>query len=192
MALASLGGVVRECSAVVLALALSSSVSLACDLGSPSVWDSESTVTDIAAFDFVTVVRFDTTQRSSVDKATRQSWVDDVPSDTIGVAAICDRVQLETPLPLSGDTDLRLTMMQGERLHPDTDLEAFSALSKRVLEAGRFVKTKPGPVYVAQTDQSDPNWRPKLLAATEAAGDIDPDRWMIGLPGGLYLVPIKR
>lgn len=173
-----------------LVVLLSTAGAKACDLADPPLWESEGKVAAIDTFDFLAVVRFDTTQTSAA-AAARQGWVDDVPSDTMGTEAICDRVQLETPLPMQGADDLPLTMMQGERLHPDTNLSSFTDLAGRIESEKRFVRTLPGPVFVGQVDLEDLEWRPKLLAAAANIGTIDTKRWMIGLPGGLYLVPLK-
>ena len=159
--------------------------------GERDIWDHEGSVVHVEAFRFVAVVRFDSTQRMTVAGAVPKRWVDDVPSDTMGVQAICDRVQLESPVPLQGDADTRIVMMQGERLRSDTEMSAFPDLSARIAEQDRLIVVPAGRVFVSAVQLDADEWRSTLLAKATAQGAIDPDRWMIGLPGGLYLVPLK-
>ena len=101
-------------SAVLLALfpgvALSEGCQLLQDGADP--WDRLEQIVEVRSITMMTVVRFDSTRRRGTIGAKRQKWTDDVPSDTMGVGSICDRIQLESAYPLTGSEDLPIAMMQ--------------------------------------------------------------------------------
>ena len=154
-------------------------------------WDQLDQIVDVRSMTVMTVVRFDSTRRRGTVGAKRQKWTDDVPSDTMGAANICDRVQLESAYPLDGAEDLPIAMLQGERLNQAVDLVKFPDLKLRLESDERLVITKPGPAYLTAVDLSARDWRPDLFAQIAKIGEVDERRWMIGLPGGLYIVPLK-
>lgn len=154
-------------------------------------WDHLDQIVEVRAMTVMTVVRFDSTQRRGTIGAKRRKWTDDVPSTTIGVDGICDRVQLESAYPLDGPGDLPITMLQGERLDLNVDLAMFPELAARLEADGRLLATKAGPAYLVAVDLEAPNWRPALFEKVEQVGLVDESRWMIGLPGGLHIVPVK-
>lgn len=159
------------------------------DKGEP--WDHIDTVVETRSITVMTVVRFDSTRRRGTIGAKRQKWTDDVPSDTIGTHGVCDRVQLESAYPLDGEKDLPIAMVQGERLNPAINLSKYPDLQSRLEADGRLITTIPGPAYLTAVDLDAPDWRPKLFKHVAQIGQIDEMRWMIALPGGLHLVPLK-
>jgi len=183
----------RLWSAVAIALAPSMALADGClvlnDGSEP--WDLLDQVVEVRSMTMMTVVRFDSTQRRGTIGAKRQAWTDDVPSDTIGVANICDRIQFESAYPLDGSGNLPITMLQGERLNLTFDLTNHPELKARLESDGRLLSTKPGPAYLRAVDLDAPNWRSELFEEVAQFGEVDESRWMIGLPGGLHIVPLK-
>ncbi|MEM7059465.1 MAG: hypothetical protein AAF557_17915 [Pseudomonadota bacterium] len=154
-------------------------------------WDHLDETVEVRSMTVMTVVRFDSTRRRGTIGAKRRKWTDDVPSDTIGVQAICDRVQFETAYPFDGPGDLPIVMLQGERLNLSVDLGNHPELKIRLEAHERLLTTKPGPAYLTAVDLEAPDWRPKLFERMATIGQVDEDRWMIALPGGLHIVPLK-
>ncbi len=154
-------------------------------------WDRLDQVVEVSSITMMTVVRFDSTQRRGTIGAKRQKWTDDVPSDTIGIENICDRVQFESAYPLDGPGDLPISMLQGERLNQTFDMTNHPDLKARLAGDGRLLNSKPGPAYLIAVDLAAPNWRQELFEKISAIGEVDENRWMIGLPGGLHIVPLK-
>ena len=161
--------------------------------GSETIWDFDGRVAKVKTMTVLIVTRHQSKQPLDGSPVDSRLWTDDIPSDTIGADAICDRVQLETPIPLNTWDRLDLTMQQGERLRPGFDVaQASPELAKRLAEAKRTVTIQSGPYFVTHIpDLSDPDWRVGLLAKATRSGDIDTNRWMVGLPGALYLVPLE-
>ena len=89
---------------------------------------------------------------------------------------------------MDGAERLRMTMQQGERLHPSALASDYVA---RLTIAGRVVHVPARTYYAAFIEDPDqPGWRRDLLRDAAGQGEIDTSGWMIGLPGALYLVPI--
>lgn len=157
-----------------------------------TVWDHEGQITDIRAMTVLLVTRHRSRQPLAGSPVQSDLWTDDVPSDTLGAEFICDRVQLETPLPLNTWDKKPITMQQGERLVPGLDLaKSAPDLFKRVSSDSRMVALSAASYFVAHVqDLDDPDWRAELLARAADAGSIDTTGWIVGLPGALYLVPM--
>lgn len=162
----------------------------------PDGWiaDHVGQIVEARAMTVLLVTRFKAASPADVPTAEAQRWADDVPSSTLGDSTICDAVQLESPVPLDQPSDRPLIMMQGERLPSGFNLPFRSpALAARIAADGRHVNVPAGQVYVYQVQNfDDMEWRSKVLREAARAGEIDRNRWMVGLPGALYLVPIRQ
>ncbi|MEM1298206.1 MAG: hypothetical protein AAGH68_02925 [Pseudomonadota bacterium] len=158
-----------------------------------TIWDHEGSVVSVVAMTVLLVTRHESRQPLSGTPVESTLWTDDMPSDTIGAGNICDRVQLETPLPLNSWDRLEITMQQGERVPIGFDVAAHSGeLAERIDADGRRVDLGPGRYFVWHVaDLEQPDWREDLLAKAGSAGKIDTSRWVVGLPGALYLVPVR-
>lgn len=158
-----------------------------------TIWDHEGSVAPVSALSVLLVTRHESRQPLSENAVTSTLWTDDVPSDTIGAEHICDRVQLETPLPFYSREHQAITMQQGERVPPKLDIAAHSGgLAARIDAEQRRVDLPAGPYFVSHVPELErQDWREELLAKAAETGQIDVDRWVVGLPGALYLVPVK-
>lgn len=183
----------RIWSAVVMVLAPGVAFANGCQVlkGGGDPWDHLDQIVEVQSLTMMTVVRFDSTQRRGTIGAKRQKWTDDVPSDTLGVEKICDRIQVESAYPLDGPRDLPIAMLQGERLDQNVDLIEHPELKARLEREERLLTTKPGPAYLIAVDLDAQNWRQELFEKAVQIGEVDENRWMIGLPGGLHIVPLK-
>ena len=157
------------------------------------IWDRDGTVVDVGPMSVLLVTRHESRQPLGGSPVNSMLWTDDVPSDTFGAANICDRVQLETPLPFDSWDRQEITMQQGERVPAGFDVAAHSGeLAGRIVADSRRVDLAAGRYFVSHvSDLEHPDWRKELLAKAAEAGTIDVDRWVVGLPGALYLVPVK-
>lgn len=162
--------------------------------GTRTIWDHDGKVTDVAGMTVLIVTRHQSRQPLAGSPVDSQLWTDDVPSDTLGGDAVCDRVQLETPLPFNTWDKQPIAMQQGERMLPGIDIAAKAPdLARRIATDGRQVDLAPGSYFVSHVPDLDaPDWRDVLLERAAEAGQIDTGRWVIGLPGALYLVPLVR
>ena len=157
--------------------------------GDSVVWDHVGSVTDVNPMTVLLVTRFTTTQGKGPRNAKPELWTNDVPSDTLGAEAICDRVQLETPLAFDGPDQAPLILMQGERI--PSDLDIAPDLAARLQADNRQIQVPGGPAFVFQVeDLNSTTWRGEMLEAAKAIGRIDQERWVIGMAGALYLVPM--
>ena len=157
-----------------------------------NIWDHEGSIATVTAISVLLVTRHESRQPLSGTAVDSTLWTDDVPSDTIGAEHICDRVQLETPLPFDTWDRHPIAMQQGERVPFGFDVAAHSsALASRIEMDGRGVDLAAGRYFVSHvSDLEQPDWREELLAKAADAGEIDATRWVVGLPGALYLVPV--
>ena len=159
--------------------------------GEGGVWDHVGTITQVRPMTVLLVTRHVSEQPLGGNPVTSTLWIDDVPSDTLEAGAICDAVQLETPLPFNTWERQPISMQQGERLRPGADLPA--ALAGRIAAENRRVEIRAKAYFVSHVADLDaPDWREELLTAAAKAGEIDTQGWIVGLPGALYLIPMVR
>ena len=153
-----------------------------------ALWNRVGGTAEVPGFTVALVVRVNRRQ-GDPQSDTVFFRTDDVPSDTLGAGAVCGRVQLETPLPLDSPDGRTLTMQQGEWLAeplPEGRYVAGLAAEDRIAEI------VPGRYFIGHiADPQEVGWRPDLLSNAASHGRIDPDRWMIGMAGALYLVPLR-
>ena len=161
--------------------------------GKGTIWDHDGEVTDVAGMTVLIVTRHQSRQPLAGSPVDSQLWTDDVPSDTLGSDAVCDRVQLETPLPFDTWDRQPIAMQQGERMLPGVDIAAKApGFAGRIAADDRQIDLAPGSYFVRHVPDLDaPDWRDVLLAEAANAGQIDAGRWVVGLPGALYLVPVE-
>ena len=154
--------------------------------------DGSGTVVEVRGFKWLAVTRFESPQGLGAQPVEPKLWTDDVPSATFGEDKICDRIQLESALPFSVEGDATLVMQQGERPLPDLDLAQYPELLKRLKASERIVDVPAGRYFAYQIPDFEAiEWREQLFSEAGKTGKIDPNRWVIALPGALYLVPLK-
>lgn len=185
---------VIACSAVTLWLSVLPARADSCALapGAGGLWDRIGQVTEMQPASVLGVMRFQARTEAEMDGAKPSDWTYDVPSSTLPPGTVCDRVQLESAVRFVPE-HLPFEMWQGERIPHGVDLAALAPeLAKRVTDKNRRVDLRAGRVFVHHVeDLEDPTWRDALFAAAEKAGQIDPERFILALPGALYLVPMK-
>lgn len=160
--------------------------------GDGGLWDQVGTVTQMGGASVLGVMRFEARTEAEMDSAKPSDWTYDVPSASLPKGTVCDRVQLESALRMQ-PKNLPFEMWQGERVPHGLDLAATAPeLAARIADKGRRVDLPAGRVFVYHVDDlDDPDWREALFDAAEKAGTIDTARFVLALPGALYLVPMK-
>ncbi len=155
------------------------------------LWDASGKVTEVPEITMLVVSR---DSRGTPPPASLRNgdWSTDIPSKTLGVDTVCDHIQFESPVSFEPPALGTVTVMRGERLNPESDAGSSApTYVLRLKSGGRFISAPAGTYYVeAIEDQDDPDWREALLAKARVHGPLDRSRWVVGLPGALYLVPL--